>query len=170
MKIVVPYTNPEAFQFKSVRVALEQDDYKADLRLVEGNEGYYNLLSEYFSNGNPFVVVEHDIIPWPGAIKQISDCSEPWCTFSYRCAAGWLTWGLGCVKFEPRRLPNLMDFGCKMWNTLDRSILMAGKRNQISPHVHGPHVTNLNPVIWINPQRCEMRNGQFLTIEESKLI
>lgn len=135
---------------EAVRVALFHERVKPDCRLMSGETDYYNLVKELWTAGEPFIINEHDIIPWPGAIEKIVDCPSPWCTFTYRSPAGWITDGLGLVKFEPLRLPNIfkIDFEMKHWSNLDVQIARRLQFNGSHACVHEPAVSNLNPQMW----------------------
>ncbi len=168
MKIVVPYSaNCKALE--SVRVCLAQDGYNPDYVLMDREESYYDLVESLWKKGEPFIINEHDIIAWPGAIKHIQECRMPWCTYLYRCPAGWIRNGLGLVKFEPDKLPNPFPLESKEWPRLDSQIAGAIEAHGRFPHCHEPAVTNLNPVVYLHPQRCEMRMGRFLTEAEARI-
>src|SRR5216117_825998 len=99
MKIVVPFSkNCKALE--SVRIALDQENLVPEYVLMEKEDSYHDLLKRLWGQGETFVINEHDIIPWPGAIAQLEACDHPWCTHMYRCAAGWIGNGLGLAKFD----------------------------------------------------------------------
>jgi len=149
MKVVVPFSL-DARMLEAVRVALFHERVKPDCRLMSGETDYYDLVKSLWQSGEPFIINEHDIIPWPGAIKKLEDDESPWSTFRYRSPAGWIEDGLGLVKFEPLRLPNIFakEFDQKHWSNLDVQIARRLQANGIHPCVHSPAVSNLNPQMW----------------------
>jgi len=149
MKIVVPFSI-DARMLEAVRVALFHERVKPDCRLMQGEHDYYELVKSLWAQGEPFIINEHDIVPWPGALKQLEDCDSPWCTFTYRSSAGWINDGLGLVKFEPMRLPNIFaqEFEQKHWSNLDVQIARRLQANLVHPCAHTPAVTNLNPLMF----------------------
>ncbi len=171
MKIVVPYAE-DCKALQSVRIALDQDNLYPDYQLMDREDAYHDLFKRLWETGEPFIINEHDIIPWPSAIAQLEACPEPWCTHMYRCACGWIGNGLGLAKFDPKRLPNIFQtpFGNTNWQYLDTRIADRLRIYELQPHIHTPAVTNLNPVVWLKPQRCEMRDGRFLTREEATIV
>lgn len=169
MRVVVPYsTNCKALE--SVRIALDQENLVPEYVQMDRDDAYHDLIKNLWEQGDPFIINEHDIIAWPGAIAQLEACPHPWCTHMYRCAAGWIGHGLGLVKFDPKKLSNIFNvpFENTNWGYLDTFI--ARRLQPVMPHIHTPAVTNLNPVVWLKPQRCEMRVGKFLTVEKSRTI
>lgn len=135
---------------KAVQVALFHERFPADYRLMKGPNDYYELVKELWAKGQPFIINEHDIIAWPGAIKQLDDCAHPWCTCSYRSAQGWLKNGLGLVKFDPSQLPNIFHepFKVTHWRNLDMEVAHRLEVHGLAPHDHPPSVTNLNPNLF----------------------
>lgn len=115
-------------------------------RLFEcaGDFDYHLVLRKIWSEGRAFCLVEHDVLPWPGALVQLAECSEPWCAFPY-LVHGELRSYLGCVKFDPVRLGALpLPAELTSWRRLDlllqRELLERGHRE----HRHGPAVSHLN--------------------------
>ena len=47
---------------------------------------YYDLIVAMCERGEPFVIVEQDIVPPPGAVEALLACPEPWCGHSYDVA------------------------------------------------------------------------------------
>jgi hypothetical protein len=149
MKVIIPFSI-DARMLEAVRIALFHERVKPECKLMQETDDYYNLVKGLWAQGEPFIINEHDIVPWPGALKRIEDCSAPWCTFTYRSSAGWINDGLGIVKFDPSRLPNIFkeDFTQKHWSNLDVQIARRLQANGIQPCAHSPAVTNLNPLMW----------------------
>jgi hypothetical protein len=153
MKVVVPFATSAAM-LPAVELALRQDGVEADFRHMTADDSYYQLLVELWRGRETFALVEHDIIPWPGALQQLENCPEAWCTFPYYCSVGWIEDGLGCVKFGKELLvshPSFLDEPfppccnhTKYYCGLDRLIAHRCEQLGIAPHVHAPGVVNLN--------------------------
>jgi hypothetical protein len=149
MNVYVPFSL-DSRMLEAVRVALFHERVKPVCRLMEKETDYYELVKSLWAKREPFIINEHDVIAWPGAIAGIANCSEPWCTFSYRSEAGWISDGLGLVKFNPQELPNIFEheFDVKRWSNLDVQIARRLQRAGFTPCVHQPAVSNLNPLMW----------------------
>ena len=148
--VTIPF-HVSGTMLKAVQVALFHECYPTNYKMMDRGDDYFNLVKELWEKGEQFIINEHDVIPWPGAIAQIDDCEHPWCTFWYRSPAGWLNNGLGLVKFDPARLPNIFDepFEKTNWSNLDRQIYHKLQVHGVDVHTHSPSVTNLNPNMFL---------------------
>lgn len=157
MKVVVPYTN----LLPAVELALAADWITPDKYFMENDFSYFDLLSRLWGEEETFVIVEHDVVPWPGAIAEILSCSESWCAFPYRLSfSPGYTPALGCTKFSAEiqkqtpgaweRLAEGLDFSCqedpRHWLGLDGRIglVLGSMIGKAWPHRHEPPVTHLN--------------------------
>lgn len=69
--------------------------------------GYSRLVRDEWNAGlGGFVVVEDDVVPWPGALREFARCEHDWCAFevprgivSYEPRSGFAV-GLACVRFS----------------------------------------------------------------------
>jgi len=149
MKVIVPFSI-DARMLEAVRIGLFHERIKPDCVLLKGDSDYYELIKRLWQQGEEFVINEHDIVAWPGAIAKLEVCDSPWCTYSYRSSAGWINDGLGLVKFNPAQLPNIFaqDFEQKHWSNLDVQIARRLQANGVEACTHSPSVTNLNPLMW----------------------
>lgn len=68
--------------------------------IVEGDYGYGNILSEWWERRTGFVLVEHDVAPFPGAVAALWACTAPVCAHQY-ASGGVFDHALGCTKFSP---------------------------------------------------------------------
>jgi len=137
-----------------VHLALRQDGHEPIFRHLQGDSAYYDLITSLWAKGETFIIVEHDIIVWPGAINAIEECKEPWCCYPYFCSVGWIEDGLGCTKFSAEFIARYPDFfkepfpACCNHSThycgLDRFIAHRAKELGIRAHLHSPGVVNLN--------------------------
>ncbi len=92
---------------------------------ADGELGYSKLITKLWGSGEGFVVVEHDIAPWFGAIAQLESCPRDWCMFRYP-DGGTLSRGLGCTKFSDRLVreyPDLPDaWDGVEWQMIDGAV------------------------------------------------
>src|SRR5215831_17320456 len=73
---------------------------------VENDYTDGQTLHEYWAKGDSFINVEHDMCPWPGAMKEIWECDADWCVFGYPAID---RGALGVVRFSKKlieRFPN----------------------------------------------------------------
>jgi hypothetical protein len=134
---------------------------------------YGDYFTRRWAAGRSFVNVEHDVVPWPGAIDQLVRCPEPWCHFDYtdhtdvdkmnefRPAI------FGCVKFGARIIAATLGVwtvrrqlgsegfawpdggwlgrGEPEWRTLDSFFWLYAADRGWRPHLHHPAVENRHP-------------------------
>ena len=109
MRVVLPYTRVE----DGVLEALDATGYPVELRDVSGSDtDYWRLLSELWTAGQTFAIVEQDILVKPATLARLDECPQAWCaaTYDYFQRPGYA--GLGCVRFRAELLsehPDLMD-------------------------------------------------------------
>lgn len=138
MRILVPFTelNPATKQVLSPLGA-----YFVHM----ADEYHYNsLLKAQWEQGETFFIVEHDIVPWPGALDELNACPCEWGTYSYQPSLG-VSHMLGCCKLTDRliaKLPGLWDTP-RHWAELDQHLFFAAREKGIEPHLHRPPVTHL---------------------------
>jgi hypothetical protein len=75
---------------------------------ADSDLGYSLLMTEVWKRGEGFVIVEHDVAPWFGAVAQLEACPRDWCLFHYP-DGGALSRGLGCTKFSDRLVRDHSD-------------------------------------------------------------
>jgi len=113
------------------------------------------LLATLWAEGG-FMLVEHDIAPWCGALEQLSECERDWCMFRYPEAGG-LSRGLGCTKFSDRLVrdyPKLPEsWRGTTWREMDNVVCaaVAGVLHKENPDLnplckHGPPVAHVKEV------------------------
>lgn len=155
--LYVPYTRlPEATQcflasprcnpVRTVMVDVSGDD-----------NAYYRHMKRVWEVGEDFINMEHDIVPWPGAIDELLDCQRPWCFFGFQDRLPDLvrdadTAMFGLVRFRAsimRELPSIWKTPEPLhWRQLDLHFFEhAFRRHAVAPHQHWPSVLNANPAI-----------------------
>jgi hypothetical protein len=142
MKLVVPYSNLHPV----TRQVIESYKLGAQFVALGGPLEYGRLLRWLWQEEETVVIVEHDIVPWPGAVEELYNCMGMWCSCSYLYAGGYgLYHGLGCTKISGnlmRALPHLWD-GDLEWFSLDQRLLFAARTIGYEPHPHRPPVIHL---------------------------
>lgn len=155
---MVPHCGPALSPHTGlVKLVLEADGLPVELVEVEPRRGYHGLIADTWDDGVTTVFVEHDIIPWPGAVAELLRCEREWCAFPYRHRGG-PGMSLGCTKFagslmrrnrlvgvEYRRHP-MHPWGNGDYHAVDGALFEVLQRwGYREPHEHGPMVAHLNP-------------------------
>ena len=148
--IVVPFANDvsDPYVHKAMRLNLQMQGLEPRYERMNGtldsDYAYDHLFRRLWAEGKPFIIVEHDILPWPGAVQQIWACDRPWCGFEY-FIFGELRVQLGCVKFDPSRLgPCPLPDTLTAWHHLDWEVITNLSGRDETGHLHEPAVTHLN--------------------------
>lgn len=104
---------------------------------------YARLFTELWQRGEGFVLVEHDVVPWPGAITDLKSCPRELCTFEYPSGGAWCR-SLGCVKFSDslvQRIPFDVEWQNRAWDELDGAVFAT--LQEVEVHVHTPPVAHV---------------------------
>lgn len=154
-RVIVPYTGaPDG----RVWDALDATGWSYDRCFVGGSDrAYYDLLSDVWTAGETFCVIEHDIVVHPNTLDVLADCERDWCGCRYQYGPA-LTSGLGCVKFSAAliaRHPDAMErvgemsdalhppkHWCRLDLWLNLGVLFDGGEGL--RHEHEPPVLHLN--------------------------
>lgn len=122
--------------------------YKLDVRYVElrDDDSYRLLLQELWRQRQSVILIEHDILPWPGAIEELAGCSCAWGSYTYKMHGGLgIHHMFGCTKLTPALMQatdGLWDAPCR-WDVLDQRLWFAA-RDRFEPHPHRPPVIHLS--------------------------
>jgi hypothetical protein len=126
MRLVVPYRKGLLF-----RRTFEAAEAWGNTEFVEvrnrnepanGRPTYDELLSDLWSRGEGFIMLEHDVVPYAGALEAINECAEPWCGYGYSPNGGVSPWfcNLGCTKVSPPLIRVVAEgFRGKPWHVCD---------------------------------------------------
>ena len=147
MRVVLPYIYLDV----EVAEALDASGYDWDSVDVSGSdEAYWEVLSDLWSYGKTFAIVEQDIKIGPATLKSFDACPHERCASPYPYLGGMYA-GLGCTRFRGsliRGLPHLMDEVAEMsnhdhpkkfWCTLDAWMQIRFTACQIpGPCLHAP--------------------------------
>lgn len=152
MKVIVPHgiTNIgkgdglDDAPLRWVRLNLEIQGVEAIFEPMETDRSYPELFRRLWAEGEPFVIVEHDILPWPGAIAELDD-DGAWCGFCYAVPGG-LDAFLGCTKIDPSAIdfPAALELESATYQHCDIEIAGAFQRAGVFMHHHGPPVVHLH--------------------------
>lgn len=108
---------------------------------LEDETDYGLMFHSLWSLGDPFVLVEWDIVPHPGAIKGLIACKHKWCAHKYPIPGGDLIGGLGLNKFVPEG-PPIAEWLHSHWRMLDGEIVPILRRRLGKAHYHDPPVAH----------------------------
>lgn len=148
MKIILPYVvgmlQPETKAFGR--------EVKAQFVRVDEHGSYFALLEKLWDKGQPFLIIEQDIVGSREDVELMRSCPFPYCTAPYiGPGAQWLSRSLGFTRFRPLRLPRDLfqkireypdaePFIFDDWRRIDARISQALR---MDPHQHG-HVEHLH--------------------------
>lgn len=128
--------------------ALRSERIPFELVIAKDDYTYGQTLHVLWAQGEEFVTVEHDIVPWPGAIDALS-CPEPWCIYQNIVGhSGKLQSALGLVRFSRKLMAALpeanLGWNKTEWNHLDAQVYGALQVDaKLPPHIHLPPVAHL---------------------------
>lgn len=146
--IYIPYVDAtETVSLQSAilhQYGLEFLHYRIDR---DDQDGYRKFMAQRWERGETFVIIEHDILPWPGAVQELLACECVWGTYSYYTNGGiGVSHMLGCTKITNRliaALPNIWKEP-RVWYELDSHLMFTAREIGIEPHLHRPAVIHLN--------------------------
>lgn len=137
MKVIVATPEPVCIAHR----ALTQEAVEHEERIVEGDFGYGELITELWEAGDPFVLIEWDIVPWPGAVQEIIDCERPRCVFRYPLTPGRLAIAMGMGKYVPKGAAHPM-WSTLHWRELDGRVIPYLNQKLGPPCYHEPAVAH----------------------------
>lgn len=110
--------------------------------------GYSKILKRLWHKS--FIIVEHDVLPWDGAIESLKNCPNDWCSFNYY-ECDYQTHlevipPFGCVKFSDKLIFALKNIWDKPlgWRKLDGHLQKKAEEAGFKACHHTPHVEHLN--------------------------
>ena len=145
MRVVVPYYSEDSPEFIACKLNLISQGIDARYVNVSGDVyNYDKLFRELWNAGKTFIIVESDIIPWPGALQQLWECECIWGAYSY-FVFGQLRVQFGCTKFNPKELGELpLSETAIHWSRLDWEVISTLSKRWHAGHLHNPAVSHLN--------------------------
>jgi len=110
---------------------------------------YGNFVADLWLKNESFIILEHDIAPYPEAIYNIMWCDYPWCAYEYFHHKEYKLYAMGCTKFSKYLIENSQDISEKYnwrkteWNILDGKIFSGLVEKFGRPHIHHPSVAHV---------------------------
>lgn len=144
-KVFVPYTELNPW----TKAVLDSYDLRLlYVRVRSMGYTYRSLLEQLWKESEePFIIIEQDILPWPGAIEELWQCPCQWGTYSYKYQGGiGIAHMLGIAKITPeliKQTPGIWDDETP-WHELDKKLAFAARAKGIEPHLHRPPVIHLS--------------------------
>ena len=129
--------------------ALSVEGVDHHLALMFDEMGYGTLLSHLWFYGEGFIILEHDVVPFPGAIKALQECRADWCVHKYPPAPNKLYYSLGCMKVstslleKTKDIPKRFNWEETKWSNLDGKVYPAIMEIIKTPHVHEPPLAHV---------------------------
>jgi hypothetical protein len=143
MKVIVPFAGGG---LTTATFAATQPYGARYVDVGEDDEAYWRLLVTLWDEGEAFIVVEHDIAPPIGALRELWECRHDWCAFPYDMGGGFSATALGCTKFSaallaraPMAVADIVT-PYRYWSALDSHITGAIRRLGEQEHIHSPAV------------------------------
>lgn len=146
MKVACPYTRLQRATEFSLRI---EEPNTRFFYTGDSDLAYYYFVRELWMEQETFILVEHDIVPWPGALKEMWDCPFSLCAF--HAPSGPSSIGLGCLKYGQQLLKDFPDHirniepDRRNWNILDGGLTWALLNYGVAPHYHRPMVGHHSP-------------------------
>lgn len=110
-------------------------------------------LAQIWKHGRAFIHLEHDNVPWPGALDDLVRCRRShWCGYWYPLGGpGELAPGIGCFKVDTALVcgnPNLWkNWSNTPWHGLDAAVsnALARATGWSEYHLHWPAIAHARP-------------------------
>lgn len=119
------------------------------LKCVDKHD-YGDFLAAHWLRGEPFINLEQDVAPWPGALTEMWNCPQRWCMVQIIVHGAINNTNLGCVKFANEFISAFPDVWKKYprndifdWRSLDSWLHQFVEPAKV--HIHNPPALHLNP-------------------------
>lgn len=134
-------------------LALRCEGIEHEVVVLEDDYAYGRLLTRLWHLGQGFTLLEHDVVPWPGALDLLAKCPELWCGHNYPFAPNTIRGALGCVKFSTEfiqahpDLPEVNNWSETFWAQLDGRVCapVANILGSRTHHLHEPAFAHARP-------------------------
>jgi hypothetical protein len=151
MKIICPYTTLTEGTEMVLKAEHRNEVEFVDVSATQ--ESYFWLMHRCWKEAQTFVVIEHDIVPWPGAIRAIHDCESILCAYQAPIGTfngeysglGLGVWKLGKSLLE--KFPDHLDDPTltRLWHKVDGEMISRLVYDKgIEIHYHHPPVVHLS--------------------------
>lgn len=142
MRIIVATTNLDCPAVN----ALAREGLLVETFLMGDDFHYGRLWTQLWEDGDGFINVEHDVVPWPGALYKMMECPHHWCSYMYPAAPHGLIDALGCIKVGKTIIDNYPELPERWkdapWNRLDGMVMGGLVKAVRSSCVHLPPVAH----------------------------
>jgi len=110
---------------------------------------YWSVIASLWFHGEPFIIVEHDIVVTAQALDDLASCGSPWCAFVYHEEIGEPVSGMGCTKIVPKMgmALDLAGMPDPVWQNVDTTVAGILQAAGWTVHEHGPWLRHLNPKV-----------------------
>jgi hypothetical protein len=136
MKVLICSTHPNP----PAERALAFEGIPCTLLRVRDEYDYARHIYRWWGEDD-LIILEHDTIPWVGALTLLGDCPEPWCAHAYPFAPNAVRTALGCLKIsrDLQEACDVSDLMLTLWTQVDAVIYRACMEQGLeAPHLHGP--------------------------------
>ncbi|HSX14893.1 MAG TPA: hypothetical protein VLE72_03240 [Candidatus Saccharimonadales bacterium] len=130
-------------------------------------DSYQQLLLSLWQRSDSFIIIEHDVVPYPSIFAELSACKREWCSSPYGSGAA----SLGCVKITKSLISKLPGLWEKMplrhWQYCD-SWFNENAERVSSVHYHQPVLAHLhadNPITAKGPLITRVRRQNDQEVE-----
>ena len=128
-------------------LSIKAEGWPLRFGLMTTDTSYSRFLVNAWKRGG-FINIEWDIAPWAGALEELSNCPEYWCSFTFPFART-RDPVMGCVKFSQKLVEKFPDlwkgWENRSWRNLDAFVLGDIKKalGQLQDHRHQPMVAHV---------------------------
>lgn len=145
MKVVIPALREDC----PAALALWKEGIPYEVVLMEDEYSYSRFLCLLWEEARDFILLEHDIVPWPGALTALEECPFGWCSYRYPLAPFTLRPALGCIKvlgwiqLAHPELPDAYRWAGRIWTQMDGAVCPALESIIGPTHIHNPPVAHV---------------------------
>lgn len=148
MLVVVPFVPGRLHPVTAAVLRSYTDVNVMWVNVGDDDDAYRRLLKRIWGERQTVVIVEQDVVPWPGAIDELHHCMGEWCSCAYRIHGGYGVYHhLGCTKLSAalmQKLPDIWDQP-RHWASCDVHLRWQADQIAVLPHPHRPPVIHLSP-------------------------
>lgn len=126
-------------------LALKQEKIKYNIEIMKNDFSYGKFMKRLWQKNKGFILLEHDIVPWPEALTNLMYCNHPWCHYKYGIDGS----TLGCIKFSDYIVQNTQDLPLteewknKHWSILVDYVVFPLREKYGLPHAHYPALAHV---------------------------
>ena len=141
VRVVMPFAIPYG---EAIKALLHWAPDAEVISVAYNDYAYWELFCRLWRDGQPFIIVEHDIVIRKDTIRSLADCEASWCAYVYHQAPGNPVSGLGCTKFVPSGALHYTPPE-PVWQNVDSVVTGAMRKLGWEVHEHGSWLRHLNP-------------------------